>query len=63
MKKIIRTEVDDFNRLYWILSGEQMEVEAPEEDKTKECFGPQCKGCKEFFGCVEHFPYGCWGEE
>ena len=63
MKQLIRTEVDDFNRLYWILSGEQMEVEKVEEDKTKECFGPQCKGCKSFFECDEHFPYGFAGEE
>jgi hypothetical protein len=32
-------------------------------DDTKECFGEKCKGCKNFYGCTEHFPYGCWGDD
>lgn len=34
-----------------------------EIDDTLECFGEKCKGCLDFFGCKEHFPFGCWGEE
>ena len=46
------------NLMYWAINGG---VKVDEE--TKACFGEQCKGCKDFYGCTEHFPYGCWGEE
>ena len=38
-------------------------TESMMDEETKECFGEKCKGCKDFYGCTEHFPYGCWGEE
>lgn len=53
------------NLIYWfIYLGEKMETEIADLDSgTKECFGEQCRGCDHFFGCEEHFPFGCWGEE
>jgi len=29
-------------------------------ETDKPCFGEQCRGCKDFFCCPEHFPVGCW---
>lgn len=54
---MIRTRLQIQNLIYYAANRDAM------SDDTKPCFGEQCKGCKDFYGCIEHFPYGCWGEK